>query len=429
LLITTLLVAGFFMPGKKTGSASGFGLDFIAFYRAGSLVHTGHADRLYDLKDTQTFDQSLAKSQNLDLGNGYGAFLNPPFFAWLFVPFAVMNYSTGLGAWLALNICCFAGAAILLSRVIPLRYDPDPNLEPFRDWRDWALVPALMAVSFPCLQNIFHAQNTFISVLLMTCAVIAWRDGRAFLGGIAIGLLCYKPQLASAILAAMVLTLGWRTLAGAAISIGSLLAINLLTLPGTFPTFLHQVAPNVQYYLSTHPHVWISHATFNGFWHVLFGQYFPAGLPVARYVAIGCSAPIAVALLACIWRNRKSTSRDRIISAVITSAPLVMPYYLDYDLLLLAIPAILLASEVLSRDPAQPMPKRDAWLIRLWAALYLLLLVNPGLTGILHVNIGTILLTAIAGLSIARAISPSSSVDSASDAGNSFDSFQRPIAA
>ena len=125
-----------------------------------------------------------------------------------------------------------------------------------------------MMASYPFMENIGHAQNTCISLLLMTWAVVAWRNGRAWYAGIAAGILFYKPQLAAVILAAMVVTLGWRALAGAFISLGSLLLLNILTLRGTLTDYLHRLAPNVQYYLATHPYLWRSHATFNGFWHV-----------------------------------------------------------------------------------------------------------------------------------------------------------------
>jgi hypothetical protein len=430
LLVVSLLVANYLMPGKQTAAVSGFGLDFVAFYRAGVLVHNGHADKLYDLQDTRDFDRTLAKTQKLDLGNSYGAFLNPPFFAWIFAPVVVMGYWNSLVAWLVINIACFAGAAVLLCRLIPKRDDPDPNQEPFRDWRDWGLATALMIVSYPFMENIGHAQNTFISLLLVTCAVIAWRKGRAFYAGLAIGVLFYKPQLAAVILAAMVVTLGWRALGGALVSAGSLLVLNFFTLPRTLPDYLHRLGPNVQYYLSTHSYLWRSHATFNGFWHVLLNQFSPqAAASYAAYAAILCSIPVAFGLVLCIWRNRKSESRDRMIAAVIASAPLIMPYYLDYDLLLLTVPAVLLACEMIDRSTAQLMPRRDAWLIRLWAAFYALLLINPGLTATIHVNLSVPLLAAIAGLSILRAIPSAASSNSQTDSSNPLDSFQQPLAA
>lgn len=428
LLIVTLVVASFAMPGKipgdKASAKNGFGLDFIAFYRAGVLVHSGHANQLYDLNDTRNFDRELATAKKLDLGDSYGAFLNPPFFAWVFVPLVSLGYWKALFTWLGINLCCFAGAAYLLCRIIPPQFDPDPNEEPHQDWRDLALVPFVMLVSYPFIETICHGQNTCISLLLMSWAVIAWRGGRGFYAGMAAGLLCYKPQLAAVVLVAMLLTIGWRALAGAFLSIALLLLANIFTLPGTLPDYLHRLTPNVQYYLSTHSHVWMSHATFNGFWHVALG----ARSTLAEYLAVACGAPVAFGAALCIWRNRKSEVRDRMIAAVITAAPLIMPYYLDYDLLLLSIPVVLLAVEVIDRGPAKPLPARDAWLIRLWTLFFLLLMVNPMLTNLLQVNLSVPLLTAIAGLMIARAVQPvAAATNDSIDALNA--SFQWPVAA
>jgi hypothetical protein len=139
--------------------------------------------------------------------------------------------------------------------------------------------------------------------------------------------------------------------------------------------------------------------------------------------------PLAIGVALCTWRNRKSASHDRVISAVIAAAPLLMPYYLDYDLLLLAIPAVLLGAELMVRDPAQPLIRRDVWLLRLWVAFYLLLLINPALTKLLHINLSVPLLASIASLLIARAIPSVSSSNSKTDSNHSQNSFQRRMAA
>ena len=83
-------------------------------------------------------------------------------------------------------------------------------------------------------------------------------------------------------------------------------------------------------------------------------------------------------------------------------APLLMPYYVDYDLLLLAIPAVLLAAEMLDRNPAQVLPMRDRWLIRLWVGLYIALIFNPAFTLATHFNLVVPLLSSIATISIVR---------------------------
>ena len=43
-----------------------------------------------------------------------------------------------------------------------------------------------------------------------------------------------------------------------------------------------------------------------------------------------------------------AVSRDRGIAAAIVCTPLLTPFYFDYDLLLLSVPAVLFAAEVLA---------------------------------------------------------------------------------
>jgi len=252
--------------------------------------------------------------------------------------------------------------------------------------------------------------------------VIAWRNGWAFTAGFAAGILFFKPQLAAVVLAAMGVTLGWRTFAGASVSLGMILLANLVMLPGTLGEYLHRLSPNVQVMLSTHSYLWARHTTINGFWHVLLN---PENAPTASILAMVCSVPLAAGLLLCVWRQRQAISRDRTIAAVIMTAPLIMPYYLDYDLLLLAIPAVLLAKEMIQREPGEILNRRDRWLIRLWIVYFAELLINPGLTNAIGINIGVLLLTSISVLHIARAVSasPAAVVHDESE----FESLRNPI--
>ncbi len=66
--------------------------------------------------------------------------------------------------------------------------------------------------------------------------------------------------------------------------------------------------------------------------------------------------------------------------------PLMMPYYMDYDLLLLAIPAVLFACEWISRGDV-PAPISDRWLLGAWVALFALTEFNPGVAGEIRVNV------------------------------------------
>ena len=391
MLIASLIAASAFQRGDKAFTRRDFGLDFVAFYRAGTLVRDGNYRQLYDLKSTADFDRELVARENLSLGNTIGLFYNPPFFALAFWPLAGLGYFQALFAWSAFGMVCYLAAVCLVARMIGSG-----------DWRNWGLGPAVMCVSMPFVLTVFHAQNTFLSLLLMAIVVTAWRSGRAFWAGLAAGVLFYKPQLAAVIVAALVVTQGWRALAGATLSAGSLTAIGEILLPGSFRDFLRNLTPNFHAMLAAHPYLWARHVTFRGFWQVVLGQFAPAhAASLAVVLAIACSIPVALLLCACVLRSRGAQSMDRVIAAVIAASPLIMPYYVDYDLLLLAIPAVLFAAEMLCSDGE--WARRDVWLVRAWIGLFFLLLINAPLTGILHVNLVVPAICAIAMMHISRA--------------------------
>lgn len=406
LLILTMVVGSF--AGEKRGALSvkDIGLDFVAFYRAGVLVSNGESAQLYDLQNTRDFDRALVDREKLPLGDTLGLFYNPPYFAWVFAPLVGLGYSGALAVWVGTQLACFVAAAWMTARMIPSRVMPGALIDgaPVRQWRDWALVPALMCVSLPFIQTILHGQNTFLSLVLTAVVVTAWRAGRGFGAGAAAGMLLYKPQLAAVILAALALSLGWRAIMGAIVSVVAFVLINVVTLPGTLEDYATRLGPNFQWMLANHPYLWQRHVTFRGFWQVILEQISPAGASsIAAMLAIACSIPLGLWLLVSIWRNRNASDRDRVIAAVIAATPLIMPYYVDYDLLLLALPAVLLAGEMMRRDSGVAMSRSDVWLIRLWIALFLLMLINPGLTKTFHVNLCVPMLSGISVMMIARA--------------------------
>ena len=107
-------------------------------------------------------------------------------------------------------------------------------------------------------------------------------------------------------------------------------------------------------------------------------------LTIACGLAVG--AGLVLAMLAArredaadgCWTGESRAIRcDRLIAATIVAMPLLMPFYFDYDLLLLAVPAVLLASEIASRPPGCALSSSDRRLIGFWIALYLWLMINP----------------------------------------------------
>ncbi len=140
-------------------------------------------------------------------------------------------------------------------------------------------------------------------------------------------------------------------------------------------------------------------------------------------------AAVALPLIAVVVRHvrlslggaagDRAVSLDPVIAATIATMPLLMPFYFDYDLMLLAVPAVLLAGEKLgrmrqiqshlipcdcARDILQCAYPADRWLVRIWAAMYLWMGINPGMTGFTRVNLTVPMLCMVAGLLSRRAL-------------------------
>jgi hypothetical protein len=206
-----------------------------------------------------------------------------------------------------------------------------------------------------------------------------------------------------------------------------------LVLPGSISGFLHQMPANLHFVQDQARYLWERHVTFRAFWRLLI-QGSDAGDPAlsVRLLSPACSAAVGGALLWAIRRFKRragfypprasgdglkpalhatqssgaswdeSKTRDRIIAATIAATPLLMPFYFDYDQLLLAVPAVLLASEIISRGHLHLQPA-ERWLLRIWPIHYVWLMLNPDVALLTRVNLTVPLLAGVVGLLISRA--------------------------
>jgi hypothetical protein len=344
-------------------------------------VREGRAQDVYDLPAIRAREQAVARAEGLPVGGHFGPFWNPPFYALPFAPLSAMPFRAALVTWLGINLAALAIATTLLCRMPP------------RDWRTWGLVPLLVVTSAPFFLALTHGQNTFGSLLLLTLAVRAWRSRHAVLTGVMIGLLAYKPQLAALVGLIALIDLGWKVGGGALLASGALVVTSALIMPGVWATYASAL-PRVLHTMQVdNVYLWERHVTFKAFWRLLLHGKSAGPMGLAAHVLTVLSAgTVLIALLAAALRRR--CTRDRLIAATVAATPLVMPFYFDYDLLLLAVPAVLYAIE-------RP---RDAWVLPVWCALYVWLIVNPAVAEQTRVNGAVPLLAALAGLLIARAL-------------------------
>ena len=316
-------------PHHREGSV---GTDFIAFYTAGVFVRDGRSRSLYDLHAIAEYQHALAHQNGDDLGQAIGPWWNPPYYAWLFVPLAKFAYPTALRLWLACDLLCAALAVTILSSwvkraslahgrasatsLLPspgtpgedqgggLTGDVDPEFcimpaptpafprssgrggqMAYSSAAAWGLVPVLIALSTPFIQSLTHAQNTCTSLLLLTLVVAAWRKEMPFVAGLLLGSLAYKPQLVTLVAVIMTICIGWRVLLGLAVSGAVLLAVNLLTLPGTLGDYQRRLPINLHFVLMDVPYLWDRHVTFRAFWRLLFQGYAVGEASVMTWIA------------------------------------------------------------------------------------------------------------------------------------------------
>lgn len=363
------------------------GEDFVPVYAAGTLVREGRAADLYKVEPIARIEHRLVTQADLEPLPVYGLYFNPPFFAALYAPLSALPYRQAAVVWLGLNLFFLSAAAVLLCRMLPAGCG----------WTCWGLVPLLIVLPLPFWQAMCHQQNTFLSLLLLSIAVTFWRSAStsphlqtldSILAGITIGFLFYKPQLALVISVMLVLTLGWRAALGLAITGIGLLLFTLLAMPQTLGEFLHRVPPTVAWMQNELAYNWGRQVTPHAFWRLVFqGHAIGPTHPPARILGLLTNLIVGSGLALAAFRSlrrRATPNLDLLIAATIVSIPMLMPYFMDYDLLLLAVPAVLLAADRM--ESARPRSRTDSVLFCTWLVLFLALYANPAVAGHTPIN-------------------------------------------
>lgn len=327
------------------------GQDFMAFYSAGQLAADGRAALMYDLQTIRAVQHEIAMDAALAEQHPFAPWLNPPQAALLFIPFAkAAGLRAALAIWTLLGLACLATSAWICSRFV--------GEVSGRRWHTW-MCYALVLVAPSTLLALGHGQNTPLSLLLLTLAVAAWRADRPVLAGIACAVLAYKPHLAALVALGCWATMGRRVLLGLAIGGATLGLATLIFLPGAIEAFLAKVPGNTQEIFFDREFKWQRHATIVGFLrHLLHSNGPGATQPWVLAITAALVGAVAVVVFRVGWRLRPlvragdEVARDRLIACLILATPLLAPYFVDYDLTLLCVAAVLIGRDVLARGDA-----------------------------------------------------------------------------
>jgi len=293
--------------------------DFLQFYTYGSLIREGRASHLYDAHAHAQM-AALRVDRRLTLTGFHPNY--SPVIALLMAPLSALTFLQAAAAWSAISLLLYGMAVVLLTRTTEtLRADP--------------LTVALLAASWPALFVVLrYGQISALTLACLSAAVWLHKDGNSLASGVALGLLAYKPNFLIAPALIVLLAREWRLmgglLLGAALELSLAVAVVGPTAFAEYAQILIALAkrPDLVQLYSTESH------SFRGVIQAITTD--------RRILAGALLVGVAFATWAGrrIWRDSDDV---RLRWSALTLAMLFSsPHLLTYDLLLLAVPLVLI---------------------------------------------------------------------------------------
>jgi hypothetical protein len=314
----------------------GYG-DFAAFYTAGKLVRQGRAASLYDASAEWQVQQEFAPS--VSIRRGPLPYIRPAFEALLFVPFAYLSYPKALLLWSLIN------GALLLASCALLTSSVERPLFPT------GAAAVLLLGLFPFGLNFLQGQDAVLLLFLFSAAYWLLAKQASFAGGCILALGLFKFHLVVPIALIFLLRRKFRVVGGISIVAAAelLASIRLVGLSGVmhYPKYLLGNA--------------LDQGTGMTFWHnmpnlraVLTGI---SGRSVPLWLGLMLSLA-GVMLAAWLWEEERTQRSLAIsVSLAITIAVLTSYYAYCHDLVLLAVPLLLLQNSILEEAELTHVPR------------------------------------------------------------------------
>ncbi|MFO0839896.1 MAG: glycosyltransferase family 87 protein [Phycisphaerae bacterium] len=303
------------------------GHDFLAFFMAGDFVARGRANELYDLAAQSTYQKSLMAGANPNWA-GTCLYLNPPHYALAVSWLSRLGYGGALVAWWLLSLAAFGATAWI--------------------WKSWlprerfALVITLVICSPPFFQALAGGQNSLFSLLILSGAASLLLRGRDLSAGLVLSLLAFKFQLLIVPLILLVWLRRLWTITGVVVGLlGTILLSDVWLGDDVWPRYFAFASGLGELMQLSGFDVAKQHS-----WHGFFSLLLANRAPLVWIRILTGAASIAtvmVALRACRGGKRENRASLAIsLSAMILAALLVSPHLFHYDMLLAALPAVLL---------------------------------------------------------------------------------------
>jgi hypothetical protein len=314
ILITLFLL---YVMGERLVQANGLALqsgnpvfgDFIAFWAAGKLALSGHAELVHHVPNIQAIQWEAVPGMTRVAG-----WNSPPQFLLIACALGLFSYPVAAFIWLIGTGALFLYAA---SKFLPDRR------------------ALLFAITLPAFIYHIGSIQTGLWVAGMSGLALYYLDAKPMRAGALIAMLAIKPHLAVLWPIYLALTGRWRAFMAAAVaSLLFALAAALAFGWESFPRFI----ANLDHTSTLISNMRVSKATFGS----LFANLIAIGVPQATAMIVHViSALLAFGAAIFIWRRGDAATQG---AALCATTLLLSPYLFYYDHTLLAIGAAVLIS-------------------------------------------------------------------------------------
>lgn len=349
--VTALLLAvSLCTPRTGPRYRTAVGADYAAFYLAGQTLNNGEAAQLYDLEHgARVFYELLPGSK----GEGFIVCANPPHFALMFRPLAMLPFEQSCLVWGILAFGMFVGGFFLLRSALPELAE-----------RPWG-TPLLLLISWEpvLMESTLGGQVSAWAFLWLAAGLWAHQRGRGVLAGLAMSMLLYKPTWLVLLPAMLLVGRQWRVLVGLVAGVAALGVVSVVAVgPACCAAYVKMLLNFGGQATAAHPMFrTIKYIDITAFFHILMPGENRIGMGLAGVVGVAAAGLLAW----CWWRYPKLGPRGQklIWAATVAWLPVVNVYGPVYDTVVVALAMMLAAAALMPSDEDAKLP----------AGLYLLL--------------------------------------------------------
>jgi hypothetical protein len=354
-LLWMAVVNGVILWNTRVQIRQGYG-DFASFYTAGTLVRRGLGAELYIPAAQWKVQQEF--SAEVKTRRGPLPYIRPPFEALLFSLFAAWPYATALLLWTGFKL-------ILLAAIPPVLIRTNWWTEPFPRWT----VGLLILGTFPEFMDLLMGQDAVLLTFLFAIAFWQLERGRDLGAGVTLGLALFKFQLVLPFVLIVWIGGRKRVLRGIALSGAAVIAVSAVMVGWKgllqYPAYLlalnrgkgaGMIWAEQQINLRGLLTLFVGRSPYPGHIHWLLA-------PVAG---------AAIVYAGLTWRKVGDRLLAESFGLALIIAIVTSYYAYDYDLLLLAVPLLVMWSR-----PAAGVPRVDNVTRYCEAAGLLFLLLTP----------------------------------------------------